>query len=84
MPRMDESLPEHVAQHVRRLEERLAATKASLIDYKLWVEERFTEKLEQLHVNNEPPRPQDDDTHYFSSYAENGQSSRNKFEFPKC
>ncbi|KIJ54463.1 hypothetical protein M422DRAFT_24410 [Sphaerobolus stellatus SS14] len=70
--KVKKDLPEVIARHVRRLEEKLAAAQASLVHYKQWVEERFTERLNQLNIPDKEERPaRDDDTHYFSSYAEN-------------
>lgn len=74
--------PRRASQHVRRLEEKLAASRQELKDYRKLVEGRFdfSKLVEQVNepqtsADSQPP-PRDDDSHYFRSYAENG-----KFNF---
>ncbi|KAF8529315.1 S-adenosyl-L-methionine-dependent methyltransferase [Hysterangium stoloniferum] len=74
---MSVSEPKKALQRIRRLEEKLAAARQELIDYRKIVEGRFD--LNRLakdissDPNSEEPKvaPRDDDSHYFRSYAEN-------------
>lgn len=76
--------PRKASQRIRRLEEKISAARQELIDYRKLVEGRFNlsqiaEQYNSLHVSEDlQPPPRDDDSHYFRSYAENG----NRLFFP--
>ncbi|GJJ15438.1 hypothetical protein Clacol_009716 [Clathrus columnatus] len=68
------SNPKLAARKIKRLEEKLRNAKQNLIDYGKLVENRLElAKLvdEAGSTTIEAPKPRDDDTHYFESYAEN-------------
>jgi protein arginine N-methyltransferase 3 len=70
----DDASPEDAPvtdHHVQSLKNKLAAAKQDLVDYRALVHKQFNEVIKEPDSSQQVSTSRDDDSHYFSSYAEN-------------